>query len=160
MTPSLITAPDDLDPALILRVAGGGGVGGWVSPARGWGPGAGMGGVGGPPGGGRVPAAEALRSRGLGAFSLGPREGHALLAGVPGATALSLLRLADARALESVMEAAAALSIAAPRASRHPYAAACARGDDILVDVLSRLRAAIGENPEPRALQAPVSFRV
>src|SRR5216684_2125601 len=58
-----------------------------------------------------TPAAEALRSRGLAEFSLGPREGHALLAGVPGATALALRRLADARALESVMEGAAALSI-------------------------------------------------
>ncbi len=252
MTPSLITAPDDLDPALILRVAGGDGIA--IAPAllqevdrrcaaarevlrRGdpvYGVNTGMGALAGvplseadqlahqrnlllaratggppwldaadvraliavrlrtflsgdsgvsaglcrrlaglldqdiapigrvlgPPGTGTVPAAEALRSRGLGAFSLGPREGHALLAGVPGATALSLLRLADARALESVMEAAAALSIAAAGASRDPYAAACARGDDILAGVLGRLRAAIGENPEPRALQAPVSFRV
>src|SRR5262249_32538233 len=37
----------------------------------------------GPPGAGTVPAAEALRSRGLAEFALGPREGHALLAGVP-----------------------------------------------------------------------------
>jgi len=150
----------DQDIAPAVPRAGVGCAGEIVPLAHAFGPLAGIGRVLGPPGTGTVPAAEALRSRGLGAFSLGPREGHALLAGVPGATALSLLRLADARALESVMEAAAALSIAAAGASRDPYAAACARGDDILADVLGRLRAAIGENPEPRALQAPVSFRV
>jgi len=134
--------------------------------AHAFGPLAGIGRVLGPaaagtvPGANTVPAAEALRSRGLGAFSLGPREGHALLAGVPGATALSVLRLAGARDLESLMEAAAALSIAAAGASRDPYAATSARGDDVLAGVLARLRTAVGDNPEPRALQAPVSFRV
>ena len=58
------------------------------------------------------------------------------------------------------MEGAAALSIAAAGATRDPYAAACARGDAVMAGVLARLRAAIGDNPEPRALQAPVSFRV
>jgi histidine ammonia-lyase len=109
---------------------------------------------------GTMPAAEALRGSGLAAFDLGPREGHALLAGVPGATALSLRRLAEARALAAAMELAAALSIAAAGASRDPYSAACARGDDILAGVLARLRATAGEAPEPRSLQAPVSFRV
>ena len=112
------------------------------------------------PDGGIVPAAQALRSRGLSDFSLGPREGHALLAGVPGATALSIVRLAGARDLEWVMEMAAALSVAAAGASRDPYAAACARGDDVLAGVLARMRAIFGDHPEPRALQAPVSFRV
>jgi histidine ammonia-lyase len=107
-----------------------------------------------------VPAGEALRGRGYGEYRLGPREGHALLAGVPGTTALGLMRLAEARALEGAMESAAALSIAAASASRDPYAGACARGDDILASVLGRLRAAVGALPEPRALQAPVSFRV
>jgi histidine ammonia-lyase len=113
-----------------------------------------------PPGAGTVAAADALRARGLAEFALGPREGHALLAGVPGATALALRRLADVRAVESLMEAAAALSIAAAGATRDPYAAACARGDVVMAGVLGRLRAAIGDDPEPRALQAPVSFRV
>ena len=107
-----------------------------------------------------VPALEALRDRGHEEYRLGPREGHALLAGVPGATALCLMRLAEAGALEGAMESAAALSIAAAGASRDPYAAACARGDGILADVLGRLRAAVGALPEPRSLQAPVSFRV
>jgi histidine ammonia-lyase len=107
-----------------------------------------------------VPATEVLRSCGLGEFALGPKEGLALLAGIPGATALSLMRLAEARALAAAMETAAALSIAAARASRDPYSHACARGDDMLAGVLARLRAVIGDQPEPRALQAPVSFRV
>jgi histidine ammonia-lyase len=58
------------------------------------------------------------------------------------------------------MEGAAALSIVAVRASRDPYRAACARGDDLLAAVLGRLRAAAGDEPSPRSLQAPVSFRV
>jgi histidine ammonia-lyase len=107
-----------------------------------------------------VPASEALRSSGLGEYGLGPKEGLALLAGVPGATALGLMRVAGARALETAMEEAAALSIAAAGASRDPYSQACARGDGILAGVLGRLRAVIGDQPEPRALQAPVSFRV
>jgi histidine ammonia-lyase len=58
------------------------------------------------------------------------------------------------------MEASAALAIVAVRAPRDPYRAACARGDDVLAGVLSRLRAAAGDDPSPRSLQAPVSFRV
>jgi histidine ammonia-lyase len=112
------------------------------------------------PAAGTVPASAGLRESGVAAFKLGPREGHALLAGVPGATALSLRRLAEARTLASAMEQAAALSIAAAGASRDPYRASCARGDDILAGVLGRLRAAAGPHPEPAMLQAPVSFRV
>jgi histidine ammonia-lyase len=107
-----------------------------------------------------VAASEALRDRGHEEYRLGPREGHALLAGVPGTTALCLMRLAEAGTLEGTMESAAALSIAAAGAPRDPYVAACARGDDILADVLGRIRAAVGALPEPRSLQAPVSFRV
>jgi len=112
------------------------------------------------PAGGTQPAGDALREHGLAEFDLGPREGHALLAGVPGATALCLRRGAEAAGLVALMEAAAALSITAVRASRDPYAAACARGDDLLGQVLGRLREAIGAEAAPGALQAPVSFRV
>jgi len=55
------------------------------------------------PGGGTQPASGALREHGLAEFVLGPREGHALLAGVPGATALAIRRLAGARALAARM---------------------------------------------------------
>jgi histidine ammonia-lyase len=112
------------------------------------------------PDGAPLPARQVLRSRGLSEFSLGPKEGIALIQGVPGATGLCVLRLGEAAALTSLMEAAAALSIVAARASRDPYGAACARGDDVLTAVLGRLRAAVGDNPSPRSLQAPVSFRV
>jgi histidine ammonia-lyase len=112
------------------------------------------------PGGGTRPAADALREHGLAEFEFGPREGHALLAGLPGATALCLRRGAEAAAMAGLMEAAAALSITAVRASRDPYGAACARGDDILGQVLGRLRGAVGAEPEPGSLQAPVSFRI
>jgi histidine ammonia-lyase len=112
------------------------------------------------PGGGTRPAAGALRERGLPEFGLGPREGHALLAGVPGATALGIGRLAEARALAARMEAAAALSIVAASASRDPYRAECGRGDPLLGQVLGRLRRRAGEPAGPGALQAPVSFRV
>ena len=112
------------------------------------------------PGRGLRPAAQALRERGLAELTLGPKEGIALIQGVPGATGLSALRLGEAAALTTLMEQAAALSIAAARASRDPYQAACARGDAILAGVLGRLRAAAGDEPSPRSLQAPVSFRV
>ena len=112
------------------------------------------------PDGALLPARQALRSCGLGQLSLGPKEGIALIQGVPGTTALCVLRLGEAAALASLMEAAAALSIVAAGASRDPYSAVCARGDDILAAVLGRLRAAVGDDPSPRSLQAPVSFRV
>ena len=112
------------------------------------------------PDGALRPAGQALQGRGLDEFSLGPKEGIALLQGVPGTTALCVLRLHDAAALASLMEASAALSIVAARASRDPYRAACGRGDDMLAAVLGRLRAAAGDEPSPRSLQAPVSFRV
>jgi histidine ammonia-lyase len=112
------------------------------------------------PGGTTRPAGDALRDLGLPEFGLGPREGHALLAGVPGATALAIGRLAGARALAARMESAAALSIVAASASRDPYREECGRGDPLLGQVLGRLRQAAGEPAGPPALQAPVSFRV
>jgi histidine ammonia-lyase len=107
-----------------------------------------------------MPAGQALRDHGLGEFALGPKEGIALLAGVPGATAMSVRRVAAARTVTAMMEAAAGLSIVAAGAPGDPYTAACARGDDILAGVLNRLRTVTGGSPGPRMLQAPVSFRV
>jgi histidine ammonia-lyase len=143
---------------------GAGSAGEIIPLAHAFGPLAGIGHVLGP--GGEVgPAADALARHGLGELVLGPKEGIALLAGLPGATALSVRRTAAAATVAAMMEAAAGLSIVAAGASRDPYAAACARGDDILASVLGRLRAAIGDDmpgggTAARALQAPVSFRV
>jgi histidine ammonia-lyase len=138
---------------------GAGAAGEIMQLAHAFGPVAGLGRVLGP-GGTLVPAGQALREAGLGEFTLGPKEGIALIQGVPGATGLCVLRLGEAAALASLMEGSAALSIVAARASRDPYRAACARGDDLLAVVLGRLRAAIGDETSPRSLQAPVSFRV
>jgi histidine ammonia-lyase len=156
---------DLLDVGVIPAVprTGAGSAGEIIPLAHAFGPLTGIGQVLGPagePGRETVPARLALSERGLGEFVLGPKEGIALLAGVPGATGLSVLRSGEAGALESAMETAAALSIAVTGAPRDPYLAACARGDDTLGEVLGRLRQAIGDNPEPRVLQAPVSFRV
>jgi len=155
---------DVLDAGLIPAVprTGVGSAGEIIPLAHAFGPLAGLGRVL-RAGGETAPAADALREQGLDEFTLGPKEGVALLAGVPGATALSLRRLAEATALAARMEAAAGLSVAAARASHDPYLAECARGDDLLGQVLGRLRRIIGEpstGEEPRALQAPVSFRV
>jgi histidine ammonia-lyase len=138
---------------------GAGAAGEIMQLAHAFGPVVGIGQVIGPDGA-LLPARQALRSHGISEFSLGPKEGIALIQGVPGATGLCVLRLGEAAALTSLMEAAAALSIVAVRAPRDPYGAACARGDDVLAGVLGRLRAAAGDDPSPRSLQAPVSFRV
>ena len=127
--------------------------------AHAFGPLAGIGQVLGPDGT-VLPAAQALSSHGLREFTLGPKEGVALIQGVPGATGLCVLRLGEAAKLTFLMEAAAALSIAAAGASRDPFSAACGRGDDILDAVLARIRAATGDDSPARSLQAPVSFRV
>jgi histidine ammonia-lyase len=139
--------------------AGGGAAGEITHLAHAFGPLAGIGQVLGPDGAVRS-AAQVLRSRGISEFSLGPKEGIALIQGVPGATGLCVLRLGETARLMALMEAAAALSVVAIRASRDPFRAACGRGDDMLADVLGRLRALAGEEAAPRVLQAPVSFRV
>jgi histidine ammonia-lyase len=152
---------DFLNHGLVPAVprAGAGAAGEIMQLAHAFGPVAGIGRVLGP-GRSLIPAGQALREAGLGEFTLGPKEGIALIQGVPGATGLCALRLGEAAALASLMEGAAALSIIAARAPRDPYRAACARGDDLLAAVLARLRAATGDDPAPRSLQAPVSFRV
>jgi histidine ammonia-lyase len=127
--------------------------------AHAFGPLAGVGQVLGPDGALR-PAPQALASCGLTEFSLGPKEGIALIQGVPGTTGLCVLRLAEAAKLTYSMEASAALSVAVAGASRDPYSAACGRGDDVLAGVLNRIRAAAGDDGPARLLQAPVSFRV
>jgi histidine ammonia-lyase len=139
--------------------AGGGAAGEIAHLAHAFGPLVGIGQVLGP-GGGSDSAQEVLRSRGISEFSLGPKEGISLIQGVPGATGLCVLRLGETAGLTALMEATAALSVVAIRASRDPYRAACGRGDDILAGVLGRLRALAGEEATPRVLQAPVSFRV
>lgn len=107
-----------------------------------------------------APSPEPWPTEPTGPPALGPKEGIALLAGVPVATALAILRARDLRRLGHQAAAVAAAEIALVAASRDPYAAATARADDELAGVLATLRDLAGPEPAPRHLQAPVSFRV
>lgn len=91
---------------------------------------------------------------------LGPKEGISLLAGVPTATALAILRATDIHRLVAQWTAVSAGQIALLRVTRDPYSASVARGDAELAEVLADLRAHAGPEPSPLHLQAPVSFRV
>ncbi|TCO43538.1 histidine ammonia-lyase [Kribbella antiqua] len=104
-----------------------------------------------------IPLAHAFGSLRL---ELGPKEGIALLAGIPGATGRAALHASRARRLVDHLSAAAAGSIAVIGANRAPYHPLTARGDDVLAAELTRLRDLAGPEAEPRSLQAPVSFRV
>ncbi|MFI5736218.1 aromatic amino acid lyase [Kribbella sp. NPDC051587] len=93
-------------------------------------------------------------------FELGPKEGIALLAGIPGATGRAALQVVRARRLADHLSAVAAGAIAVVGANRAPYQPLAGRGDDVLAGELARLLELAGPEVEPRSLQAPVSFRV
>ena len=93
-------------------------------------------------------------------FELGPKEGIALLAGIPGATGRAALHTTRVRRLADNLSAVAAGAIAVVGANRAPYQPAAARGDDLLAAEFVRIRELAGPEAEPQALQAPVSFRV
>jgi len=91
---------------------------------------------------------------------LGPKEGIALLSGVPTATALALLRAAEVDRLVAQTTAVAAAGIVLLEATRDPYQPAVARGDVEHAEVLARIGAYVAPLAAPRRLQAPVSIRV
>jgi histidine ammonia-lyase len=93
-------------------------------------------------------------------FELGPKEGIALLAGIPGATGRAWLQVSRARTLLELQRLAAAAGIAVIGANRDPYNPLCGRGDEVLTTELTRLLELAGPEDEPRSLQSPVSFRV
>jgi histidine ammonia-lyase len=93
-------------------------------------------------------------------FELGAKEGIALLAGTPGAAGRAALAAAKVRRLVDRLSEVAAGAIAVVGANRDPYEPAAARGDDVLAAEFARLRQLAGPEPDPRSLQAPVSFRV
>jgi histidine ammonia-lyase len=93
-------------------------------------------------------------------FELGPKEGIALLAGIPGATGRAWLQVGIARKLAEHLSLVAAGAIAVIGANRDPYNPLCGRGDGLLTAELERILQLAGPEPEPRSLQAPVSFRV
>ncbi|WP_327639768.1 aromatic amino acid lyase [Kribbella sp. NBC_00482] len=102
-----------------------------------------------------IPLAHAFAS-----LDPGPKEGIALLAGIPGATGRAALHATRAHRLADHLTTVAAGVIAVIAANRDPYQPLAARGDDELGDEFARLRELAGPEPEPRSLQAPVSFRV
>lgn len=113
-----------------------------------------------PDGVGTRPARDALADAGLLPLNLGKKEGVALLEGVPTTTALAILASARARGLADRVAVVAGTAIAVIGASRDPYLQVLARADDELASVLRRIRDVAGDEPSPRHLQAPLSFRV
>ena len=89
----------------------------------------------------------------------GAKEGVAFLEGVPGATALALLRGRSAADLLRRGTLALAASADVLRASHDPVHPGLARGDDVLAGVLAQLRD-LRPAGEVHGLQAPVSVRV
>jgi histidine ammonia-lyase len=111
------------------------------------------------PGPRTIPARQALADAGLGPLRLGPKEGVALIQGVPMTTALALLAAEDAReALRHALTVVAA-EFAITRAARDVLDPRLARGDEALALVTGRLRDLAGALSRPHALQPPVSFR-
>ncbi len=106
------------------------------------------------------PASAALAEAGLERYPLGVKEGVALLEGVPTTCALAVLAGERARRLADRAAVVGGIGIAVIRAHRDPYSPLLARQDDALAAALQRIRAVAGPEPQPRALQAPLSFRV
>jgi histidine ammonia-lyase len=111
-------------------------------------------------GGDPMPAEKALRGAGLAPYSFAAKEGVAFLQGVPVAAAQAVLLGAEAQRLSSQNLVAAAAEVAIAHAPRDPYHPALTRGDAELDLVHAALWALAGDEPHPRMLQAPVSFRI
>ncbi|MCF3960151.1 aromatic amino acid lyase [Streptomyces fuscigenes] len=120
----------------------------------------GRGAVLGPAGSIAVPAGPALTAVGLAPLPLGPKEGVALIEGVPVTTALAVLCSDAARTALAQSLRVVAGEFALSGASRDALHPAQARGDDTLASVTSELLALAGAAASSRSLQPPVSFRV
>lgn len=110
--------------------------------------------------GAAAPATAMLRDSGLAPYTFEAKEGVAFLQGAPVATACALLLAEDARLLMTQQLVVAAAEVVAVQAPRDPYHHALGRGDAELSALLTVLRELAGQEPSPRMLQAPVSFRV
>jgi histidine ammonia-lyase len=106
-----------------------------------------------------MPASQALAGAGLAPLRLGPKEGVALIEGVPMTTALAVLAAADARRVLGHAVTVVAAEFAVAGAARDVLDARLARGDAVLAGITGRLRGLAGPAARPRALQPPVSFR-
>ncbi len=108
-------------------------------------------------------AVDALVERGVASYQPAIKEGIALLAGAPGALALTAVHRRTVAVLSRQLLVAAACAIDAMRAPLSPYDPAVAKlaGDPIMGEILEQLGALLsGSDPERPAKQAPVSFRV
>jgi histidine ammonia-lyase len=111
--------------------------------------------------GAALDAAPALAGHGVTALDLGPKEGVALLQGIPGTTAQAILVADQVRRLAEWSQVVLALSTVAASAPQDVYLSALARGDHDLAEVHAGLQQLLaGSDPSSRSLQAPVSFRV
>lgn len=114
-------------------------------------------------GDGRVPAIQALRTRGIEPFKLDRKEGLALLNGIAAAPAFALHASIQARELYRLANAIAATSVdamAAPKDSLDPSLTSIAPEPGI-IDSLNRINGWLsGSEIEAWKLQAPISFRV
>jgi histidine ammonia-lyase len=108
---------------------------------------------------GTIPAGQALAQAGLAPLRLGPKEGVALIEGVPMTTALAVLAAEDAREVLRHAQTVVAAEFAITSAARDVLDPRLARGDDALARVTGRLRDLAGPLSRPHALQPPVSFR-
>jgi histidine ammonia-lyase len=108
---------------------------------------------------GIVPAGQALAAAGLTPLRLGPKEGVALIQGVPMTTALAVLAGAGARTVLDHAYIMVAAEFAVTGASRDVFDARLARGDAALAATTGLLRDLAGTVTSSRALQPPVSFR-
>lgn len=111
------------------------------------------------PGPATVPASQALAEAGLVPLRLGPKEGVALIEGVPMTTALAVLAAAGARDVLRHALTVVAAEFAITGAARDVLDPRLARGDDAVALVTARLRDLAGPPPGAHALQPPVSFR-
>jgi histidine ammonia-lyase len=110
-------------------------------------------------GDGVVPASPALAAAGLRPLRLGPKEGIALIQGVPVTTALAVLAGADTQTVLEHSLTVVAAEFALTGAARDVLDARLARGDSTLAATSALLRDLAGPVTRPRALQPPVSFR-
>ncbi len=106
-----------------------------------------------------APAADMLARAGLKPIRLGPKEGIALLQGVPTATAMALLAARDARRLHRQLLLTVAAEFALTASTRDVLDSALARSDDVLGRTMADLRRLAGTASHTRSLQPPVSFR-
>jgi histidine ammonia-lyase len=110
-----------------------------------------------------VPAATALRSRGIEPCELGPKEGVALINGAPVAPALAILLALRAQALIEHATLAGTLAVAVIGASARPYSVRVGelKGDPGQLRVHDRMSELLaGGGRWDSAAQAPVSLRV